>query len=120
MMAAGEDSWLDKATWRGSSNLSLTWDELLEGLGCVLSNRYRLGIIRLIGLSGPKSLSLIVKGLNLAKSKRPLIHYHLKVLEGLGLIEAVKTVRYGLRVATKYYDLTRKGRAVLSSLPTPY
>ena len=67
---------------------------------------------------GELGLSQLVKILNLSRKKhKPLLHYHLRMLERAGLVEVSRVERTGMIVSAKYYKPSPKARILLEELP---
>jgi len=68
---------------------------------------------------GELGLSQLVKILNLSRKKhKPLLHYHLRMLERAELVEVSRVERTGMIVSAKYYKLSPKARILLGELAT--
>ena len=65
-------------------------DMRLEKLGKALSSKMRRLILWLLLERGEIGLSQLVNLLSLSKRRKPLMHYHLKVLNDAGLIQVSK------------------------------
>jgi len=94
-------------------------DLYLETLAKALGNRTRRLILWLMADLGELGLSQLIKTLNLSREKhKPLLHYHLKMLERAGLIKVSKVKKKGMIVSAKYYQLTSKAKLLLNELFT--
>jgi len=92
-------------------------DFYLETLAKALGNRTRRLILWLLSDLGEMGLSQLIKTLKLSREKhKPLLHYHLKLLEKAGLIEVSRVEKKGMIVSAKYYRLTSKAKLLLKGL----
>ena len=92
-------------------------DTQLELIAKALNNKTRRFILWTLLDRGELSLSQLVSELNLSKEKhKPLLHYHLRILEKAGLIEVSRIERSGLTISAKFYQLSEKTRNLLTQL----
>ena len=92
-------------------------DTQLELVAKALKNKTRRFILWALLDRGELSLGQLISELNLSREKhKPLLHYHLRILEKAGLIEVSRVERTGLIVSAKFYRLSDRARDFLNQL----